>query len=77
MSQSPGAKTWTDIKEALYRKFGEFRTELQLVHELMQVSRNNNSVDQFGDKVRVLMSVLISKNPENISTTRKWHWKHS
>lgn len=37
---------------------------MQLLQELMQVSRNNNSIDQFGNKIRLLMYALISKNPE-------------
>lgn len=63
LSQSPGAKTWPEIKNALHRKFGEFRTELQLVQELIQTNRENNSLEAFGDKIRNLMSTLISIEP--------------
>ncbi|CAB3223055.1 unnamed protein product [Arctia plantaginis] len=64
LSQSPGTRTWTDIKDTLLRKFGEFRSELQLVQELTQTNWENSSLDAFGDKIQNLMTTLISKNPE-------------
>lgn len=64
LSESPGAKTWDDIKSILKKKFGEFRTEIQLVQELMNTSRENNSLDTFGNQIRSLMSSLISIEPE-------------
>lgn len=64
LSENPGTKTWLDIKDVLQKKFGEFRTEIQLVQELMHITRDNNTIDAFGDKIRILMSALISANPE-------------
>lgn len=64
LSESPGSRTWEDIKLILQKKFGEFRTEIQLVQELMSVSRDNSSLDAFGDKIRLLMSTLIASEPD-------------
>lgn len=64
LSENPGTKTWSDIKDVLKKKFGEFRTEIQLVQELMLIKRDNSTIDAFGDKIRALMCTLISANPE-------------
>lgn len=64
LSDNPEALTWEDIKSTLKQKFGEFRTEIQLVRELMTIKRENSSIDAFGDKIKHMMSTLISVNPE-------------
>ncbi|KAH9645955.1 hypothetical protein HF086_011417 [Spodoptera exigua] len=65
LSENPGARTWTEIKQVLLRKFGEFRTGTQLVHALTHVTRDNTSLEAFGDRIRVLMSALITAEPNN------------
>lgn len=64
LSENPCAKTWQEIKKVLVRKFGEFRTATQLVHALTHVTRDNTSLDAFGDRIRVLMTALITAEPE-------------
>ncbi|XP_028029153.1 uncharacterized protein LOC114242253 [Bombyx mandarina] len=63
LSQSGGAKTWPEIKATLIKRFGEFRTEIQLVQELMTSTRDNLSLEAFGDKIRHLASTLILIDP--------------
>lgn len=65
LSENPGARTWTEIKQVLLRKFGEFRTGTQLIHALTHVTRDNTSLEAFGDRIRVLMSALITAEPNN------------
>lgn len=64
LSERPGTKSWSDIKTVLKSKFGEFRTQIQLTQELMQITRDSNSLDTFGDKIRILMTSLISLDPD-------------
>lgn len=63
LSESPGSKTWEDIKRTLQKKFGEFRTEIQLIQELMNTTRDNGSLDVFGDKIKILRNAFITMEP--------------
>lgn len=63
LSERPGTKSWSDIKTVLKSKFGEFRTEIQLIQELMQTTRDGISLDSFSDRIRMLMTSLISLDP--------------
>lgn len=67
LSENPGARSWTEIKQVLLRKFGEFRTATQLVHALTHVTRDNTSLEAFGDRIRVLMTALITADPDHLT----------
>lgn len=62
LSESNGARTWSEIKEILKKRFGEFRTEIQLVQELIQLNKDN-SLDVFADKIWSIRSSLIEADP--------------
>lgn len=64
LSENPGARSWIEVKQVLLRKFGEFRTATQLVHALTHVTRDNSSLEAFGDRIRVLMTALITAEPD-------------
>lgn len=64
LSEKPGITAWLDIKQVLLRKFGEFRTATQLVHALTHVTRDNSSLEAFGDRIRALMIALITTEPD-------------
>ncbi|CAF4800999.1 unnamed protein product [Pieris macdunnoughi] len=64
LSEKPGTTSWVEVKQVLLRKFGEFRTTTQLVHALTHVTRDNSSLEAFGDRIRVLMSALITAEPD-------------
>lgn len=65
LTDKPDARSWTEIKKVLLRKFGESRTASQLVHALTHVTRDNTSLEAFGDRIRVLKTALITAEPEN------------
>lgn len=64
LSENPGTNTWDSIKEVLKKKFGEFRTTVQLIQELLNVSRESSSLDALGDRIRYLVNALIAAEPD-------------
>lgn len=52
LSQNSDFRMWEDIKTILKNRFGDFREEVQLVQELMQLTKDKTGIDLFADKVR-------------------------
>lgn len=53
--------TWAQIKEALVRRLGEPRNEIQLMQELTRLKRNRSEdADMYGRKIREILDTLFS-----------------
>lgn len=59
LSEQSYFKSWLDIKNILIQRFGESRSELELVQELIKLNRNKEPIDIFADKIRHLTYSLI------------------
>ncbi|VVD03365.1 unnamed protein product [Leptidea sinapis] len=71
LSESPGAMTWPQIKDILQKKIGESKftefnspkTEIQLVQELMSITKEG-PLEVFSEKIKTITSALIAIEPQ-------------
>lgn len=59
LSREVDIENWISVKNALTSRFGEQRTEIQLLQELMKCTKSRNeSCDNFGRRIRELLDAL-------------------
>lgn len=70
LSECTDFNSWDAIKEILTRRFGEFRDEVQIVQELMNVRKDKSTIESFSEKIRELTYTLI-----NLDQTKKEYYE--
>lgn len=64
---------WLSIRNALINRFGEHRTETQLLHEMMKCSKSKSeSCEAYGNRIRELLDALCGVGLEERKDRRQY-----
>lgn len=66
MATAETIDSWTGIKAVLQRRFGEYRTETQVIQQLVRITRySKESCEAYGSRIRDILDTLmtIGQNP--------------